>query len=122
MRILILAQNTSRRFFLGRLSIFLLVFTTSAHAENALNPILVQELKTGYIKSCVPNISQQLASVGLPTKPKAKDYCECLSNFYFNDFTDIDYQYLKKSEGVLPLRIRENQIQIREHCADLHLF
>lgn len=107
--------------FVGLIS-SLFISIPKGYADAALNPILIMELKSGYVETCRPTIVRQLESVGLANAPKARIYCECLSNFYFNDFTNSDYQYLKKSNGLLPERIRETQNQIRVYCADLHLY
>lgn len=108
---------------LQSLSFVLVLISASPALSNALDSKMIFNLKKGHNSTCIPNISRQAKSIGLnATKNSVEIYCECLSNFYFNDFTTADYSYLKKHKYNLPPRIEKNKRQIQVYCAELHLY
>jgi len=73
------------------------------------------------MSSCLPTISRQLISIGLPNiQQKSGPYCECLGNFYFNDLTKKEYAEIQKNSDGLPNRIIARRRAIQEYCADVH--
>ncbi|WP_157132261.1 hypothetical protein [Roseobacter sp. AzwK-3b] len=101
----------------------LLAFTGAVVAETPLDPHLIQALKTGHLRTCLPNVSFQLESAGLASNPQkvANMYCHCLGNFYFNDLSKEEFEEMRISDGALPARIAQNRRAIQEHCATIHL-
>ena len=91
-------------------------------ADTPLDPNLILGLRQGHIGTCVPTVVQQLQSVGYRNvEAAARQYCECVGIFYFNDFTQSDYDEMMRSPTrALPGRIAANRLDIQEYCATIH--
>ncbi len=101
---------------------FCIVMPSDSNASEPLNPQLILGLKKGFMSSCLPTISRQLTSIGMPNiQHKSGLYCECLGNFYYNDVTKKEYVEIQKNSDRLPNRIIAKRRAIQEHCADTHL-
>ena len=94
---------------------------SGAASSTPLDPLLIKDLQSGFQTSCVPNISEQLIMSGFSeVADKAENYCRCLGLWYFNDFTESDYEEMQARDGRLPARIETQQLQIQEHCLWVH--
>ena len=110
-----------------KLILIIILSCFSAHvnlvkADVPLDRNLILGLRQGHMSTCVPTIVQQLQSVGyMGGEASARQYCECLGIFYFNDFTQSDYDDMMRSTtGSLPARIAESRRDIQEYCANIH--
>jgi hypothetical protein len=101
-------------------SLLFLIFTAKFSSAATLDPAIIIGIKKGHITSCEPTVKRQTDSVSHNISIRQVQlYCECLGNFYFNDFTTQDYAYLKQNK-VLPPRSAENRKSYQEYCASLH--
>jgi len=90
-------------------------------ANQELDPELILALKKGHMSTCLPTISRQLKSTGLPvSQDKAELYCECLGNFYFNDLKKSEFAEMNENKGGLPSHIATKRRAIQEYCVDVH--
>ena len=95
--------------------------TYQATASQALDPEIIMDLKKGHKQTCTPTVSRQLITMGIPINNyKIELYCECLGNFYFNDFTKIEFEQMKDNKGRLPTTITDKRRDIQKYCADVH--
>jgi hypothetical protein len=108
--------------FLFTYSLLFLIFTAKFSSAATLNPAIIIGLKKEHVMTCVPTIKRQTDSVSPNiTISQTQMYCECLSNFYFNDFTTQDLAYLKQNRD-LPTRLAANRKSYQEYCASLHFY
>lgn len=115
-------MNSINRFIVLLLPLILCVLVPSqAPANQALDPELILALKKGHMGTCLPTITRQIKSTGLPvSRDKIELYCECLGNFYFNDLTKREFSEMEKNNGGLPERIARQRRAIQEYCLDVH--
>lgn len=87
---------------------------------STIPPSVINDLKSGHMRTCVPNISGQLESVtGSSNLHAAELYCACVGNFYFNDLSAADVQQIAR--GSIPQKIAAQRSEVQNYCSDLHL-
>lgn len=109
-------------FRVSLLALLIALIVDEGLAEPAATSKQIFHLKKGHLDTCLPNIANQLKSMGLEVaRSNVQLYCECLGNFYFNDLTRSEFSEIEKSQGALPKRIEKQQRAIQEYCVDQHI-
>ena len=84
------------------------------------HPSVINNLKVGHKRTCVPNILRQQESVtGSFDRDAVELFCECVGNFYFNEISVSDVEQISK--GTIPEKIAMQQTEVQTYCTDLHL-
>ncbi len=84
------------------------------------HPSVINNLKVGHKRTCVPNILRQQESVtGSFDRDAVELFCECVGNFYFNEISASDVEQISK--GTIPEKIAMQRTEVQTYCTNLHL-
>lgn len=94
--------------------------TSGSPDASTPHPSIINDLKSGHMRTCVPNILGQFESVtGSSDVRSVELYCACLGNFYFNEISVSDVEQIARGE--IPQNITAQRSEVQNYCADLHL-
>ena len=84
------------------------------------HPSVINNLKVGHKRTCVPNIlRQQESATGSFDRDAVELFCECVGNFYFNEISVSDVEQISK--GTIPEKIAMQRTEVQTYCTNLHL-
>ena len=87
------------------------------HAK-PLSQSIIQKLKAGHKKTCIPTTKKYIETLGVdPSFTNLSRYCDCVGEFYFDDFTVADYKNVKKG-NLLPARHMKRRAYYQQICYD----